>query len=92
MKYFKLQGVKDQFNKARNSVRVLTIFSPTCLVCQYGQAVVHELFKEIDAKTLKGFSVWLPVMKGDTEESAQAESEITPDDRIEHIWDPTTSW
>ena len=88
MKYFRVQGVKDRFNKARNSVRVLTIFSPTCLVCQYGQAVVRELFKEIDAKTVKGFSVWLPVMKGDTEESAQAESEIIPDDRMEHIWDP----
>lgn len=88
MKYFRLQEVKDRFNQARDSVRVLTIFSPICLVCQYGQAVVRELFKEIDAKTLKGFSVWLPIMNGDTAESAQAESEIIPDDRVEHSWDP----
>ena len=56
-------------------------------MCHYGHGVVRKLFEEIDAKTLKGFSVWLPVMDGDKEESARAESENFPDERVEHGWD-----
>ena len=32
--------------------------------------------------------VWLPIMVGDNAESARAESESFPDDRVKHIWDP----
>ncbi len=56
-------------------------------MCQYGQGVVRQLFREVDAEKLKGFSIWLPVMDGDNEESALAGSMSFLDERIEHNWD-----
>ncbi len=28
--------LRDEFNRASQSVRIVTILSPTCTVCQYG--------------------------------------------------------
>ncbi len=39
-------------------------------------------------KSLKGFSIWIPIMDGDNAESANVASASLLDDRIEHIWDP----
>ena len=79
---------RDSFNQANETVRLLTIFSPTCLLCQYGQGVIRELYENIDAKMLKGFSIWLPIMDGDNLVSADLQSEKFKDDRITHVWDP----
>ncbi len=80
---------RDRFNQESDCVRLLTIFSPTCLLCQYGQGVIRELYENIDAKMLKGFSIWLPVMDGDNLVSADEEQSAKfAVDRVEHIWDP----
>ncbi len=88
MKQFNLHQFRDRFNQARDFVRLLTLFSPTCLLCQYGQGVIRELYENIDAKMLKGFSIWLPIMDGDNSVSAEEQSAKFPVDRVEHIWDP----
>ena len=46
------------------------------------------MFREIGAKGLRCFSVWLPMMDGDSAESAREEAEDFLDDRGEHYWDP----
>lgn len=61
------------------------------MVCRYGQGVVRELFAQIAGTTVKGFSLWLPTMDGDNEESAQAGSTGFPDDLVQHVWDPQRS-
>ena len=37
MKQLNSHQFRDRFNQASDCVRLLTIFSPTCLLCQYGQ-------------------------------------------------------
>ncbi len=88
MKQLHLHQFRDRFNQANETVRLLTIFSPTCLLCQYGQGVIRELYEKIDAKMLKGFSIWLPIMDGDNLVSADLQSEKFTGDRITHVWDP----
>ncbi len=88
MKQLNSHQFRDRFNQASDCVRLLTIFSPTCLLCQYGQGVIRELYENIDAKMLKGFSIWLPVMEGDNLVSAEEQSAKFSVDRVEHIWDP----
>ena len=46
------------------------------------------MFEEVDSASLRGLSVWLPMMSGDDPESARAASESYADDRVEHRWDP----
>ncbi len=87
MKQNNLPQFRDRFNQARDSVRLLTIFSPTCLLCQYGQGVVRELYANIDTKMLKGFSIWLPIMDGDNSVAAEEQAAKFPVDRVGHIWD-----
>ena len=88
MKQLNLHQFKDRFNQANETVRLLTIFSPTCLLCQYGQGVIRELYENFDTKMLDGFSIWLPVMNGDNSASAEVQAAKFPVDRVEHIWDP----
>ncbi len=38
--------------------------------------------------SLRGLSVWLPMMSGDNLDSARSGSESYADDRVEHRWDP----
>ncbi len=40
-------------------------------MCQYGQGIVRRLFKEFDGDKLKGFAVWLPMMRNDSVERAR---------------------
>ncbi len=87
MKQLNLHQFRDRFNQANESVRLLTILSPTCLLCQYGQGVIRELYEKIDAKMLKGFSIWLPIMDGDNLVAADVQSANFTDGRIEHVWD-----
>lgn len=78
----------NRFNEARDSVRLVTIFSPTCLLCQYGQGLISELFEQVPETSLQGFSIWLQIMDADDAEIAEVEAARFPLERIEHIWDP----
>ncbi len=46
------------------------------------------MFEEVNSASLRGLSVWLPMMSGDDPESARVASESYSDDRVEHRWDP----
>ncbi len=77
----------NRFNEARDSVRLVTIFSPTCLLCQYGQGLISELFEQVPDTSLRGFSIWLPIMDADDAGIATLEAARFPLERIEHVWD-----
>ncbi len=80
--------LRDAFNRAGDSVRIITLLSPTCPVCRYGQGVVRAIFKEFDTQGLKGFTVWMPTMGGDSAEAARVESKAFADRRMAFAWDP----
>jgi len=57
-------------------------------VCIYGQGVVRKLLEEFAAHDLKGFAVWLPMMRKDSLERADAEAAPFQDLPVVHVWDP----
>ena len=57
-------------------------------MCRYGQGVVRAIFEEFDDENLKGFTVWLPIMDGDSAETARVETEAFGDQRMALAWDP----
>ncbi len=83
-----VMAFRNRFNEARDSVRLVTIFSPTCLLCQYGQGLISELFEQVPETSLRGFSIWLPIMDADDAGIAEVEAARFPPERLEHVWDP----
>ncbi len=57
-------------------------------MCQYGQGFVRRLFQEFDVDDLKGFAVWLPMMRNDSAERARAEAVSFEGLQVDHTWDP----
>ncbi len=57
-------------------------------MCQYGQGVVRRLFEEFGADNLKGFAVWLPMMRNDSVERARMEAAPFEGLQVVHAWDP----
>ncbi len=57
-------------------------------MCRYGQGVVRAIFEAFDDENLKGFTVWLPIMGGDSAETARVETEAFGDQRMALAWDP----
>ena len=47
-----------------------------------------RIFEEFDDENLKGFTVWLPIMGGDSAETARVETEAFGDQRMALGWDP----
>ncbi len=82
-----VSSFRNRFNEARDSVRLVTIFSPTCLLCQYGQGLISELFEQVPETSLRGFSIWLPIMEADDAGIAEVEAARFPRERMEHVWD-----
>ncbi len=83
-----LDKLREDFNSASRSVRLVALLSPTCPACRYGQGVVRAIFDEFDDENLKGFTVWLPIMEGDSAETARVETEAFGDQRMAWGWDP----
>jgi hypothetical protein len=49
MEQLYVNKLRDEFNRASQSARIVALFSPTCTVCQYGQGVVRGIFEELSA-------------------------------------------
>ncbi len=56
-------------------------------MCVYGHGVVRKLLEEFYVHGLKGFAVWLPMMRNDTVERADAEAEPFEGLPVVHVWD-----
>ncbi len=56
-------------------------------MCQEGQAVVRRIFEEARATDLRGFVVWLPMLPGDSAETAVTQSQAFQDRRVTQGWD-----
>lgn len=82
-----LKGMKNWFNSASGSVRVVSILSPTCPMCQSGHGVFKSVFSATDSKDLRGFIVWLPMKASDNAASAAAQAASFQDARLAEAWD-----
>ncbi len=56
-------------------------------MCIYGQGVVRKLLKEFQAHKLKGFAVWLPMMRNDSLKRADAQAAPFEGLPVLHVWD-----
>lgn len=86
-----LDDLRQRFNGATGSVRVIAFLSPTCGPCHYGQGVVRGLFEAYPEEQLRGFIVWVPMLEADSAESATAEQANIHDSRIDHWFDANKS-
>ena len=82
-----LKAFKDWFNGASGSVRMISILSPTCPVCQSGHGVLKDVFGKTDSKDLRGFIVWLPMKAADDPASAAVQAASFRDARVGEAWD-----
>ncbi len=87
MKELTISDLQDQFNESLQTVRVLSMLSPTCKECLCGYGSVREIFDGIDSERLKGFLVWLPMLSGDNFSSADWQQKAWIDRRVVHGWD-----
>lgn len=82
-----LKAMRDWFNRGTDSVRVISILSPTCGLCQSGHGVLKSVFSSTEANDLRGFIVWLPMKSADDPGSAAAQAASLRDARLTEAWD-----
>jgi copper chaperone CopZ len=82
-----LQAMKDWFNGASDSVRIVSLLSPTCGVCQSGHGVVKSVFSATHSRELRGFIGWLPMLAADDAASAATQASSFRDPRLSQAWD-----
>lgn len=49
-----LESLRTRFNRQQHAVRVVSLLSPACLVCQYGQGVLRTMFELASEAELRG--------------------------------------
>ena len=79
--------IRAAYDHHPEQTRLVTLLSPTCTICQYGQGVVRGIFEEWEDLPLHGLVIWVPMLPADTAEKAEAEAAAFSDPRIEHFWD-----
>jgi copper chaperone len=80
--------LRNWFNASSSSVRVVSLLSPTCPVCQSGHSVLKTVFGKTDSSDLKAFLVWLPMEPGDAPPAARRQAATFQDPRLTEGWDP----
>lgn len=86
---YRTEDLRSEFNKSSNQVRVVALLSPTCGACQHGQRVVESVFsKHKNEPRLRGFVVWLPMLKTDDAGAAGIQAGTFIDSRVAQTWDP----
>ena len=82
-----LKAMKDWFNGATDSVRLVSILSPTCGLCQSSHGVLKNVFSSTEAKDLRGFIAWVPMKPADDPGSAAVQAAGLRDARLTEAWD-----
>lgn len=83
-----LQKLKLEFNNAKDKVRIVSLMSPGCDVCQRAfNKTIQQAFVQNQSENLIGFSVWLPWVWGDSRDLAGLVAGVLADDRALNFWD-----
>ena len=85
---FAADTLRKEFNEASDRVRVVALLSPTCPACQHGQSVVKDIFEKFPRdQRMRGFVVWLPMLRTDDEKAAGQYAAAFTDVRVSQVWD-----
>ena len=80
--------LKDAFNAAKGTARVMLIVSPRCPVCRRGATVVQQqALAHVDSDKTKVLVVWIKRFPGDSLQAAQEATTLVSDPRATHFWD-----
>ena len=83
-----LDTLKDEFNKNSHKVRIVSLLSPGCDVCQRAhKETIAKTFHEISAENLYGINVWMPWVWGDSKDLAAVVAARLKDPRVSEFWD-----
>lgn len=77
-----IDQLREAFNASSNQVRLVSVLSPTCSMCQKGHGAIKTIFSDFKSDKLKGLLVWLPMLKKDDSHMASAQSGEFQDPRI----------
>jgi len=86
--------LRDDFNAAKGTVRVLFVVDPTCPGCLRGLDDVNkDLLAKTDDPRLQAFIVHVPVLTpSPTEEDVPEAATLVRNDHVHHYWNPRGSF
>jgi hypothetical protein len=86
--------LRDDFNAAKGTVRVLFVVDPTCPGCLRGlDDVNNDLLSKTNDPGLQTFIVHVPVLTpSPTEEDVPAAATLVRNDHVHHYWNPSGSF
>ncbi len=82
-----IERVRGRFNDRSDCVRVVSLVSPTCLVCQYGAGALRTVFDLGEDSDVIGLVGWIPMMDADDLDAAETEAARLAVPGVEHVWD-----
>lgn len=81
-------ALRDDFNAHADRWRAVLLVSPVCSECVLGaRAVEREIMARYPPEQLHASVVWIPMLKGDTEDAARASSGILARPNAAHFYD-----
>ena len=80
-------NIAKEFDAAKDDVRVLLFFSPTCPVCLEGASSAGRMLKAFSSKPVRTFIVWEPVLWTDWSAPSTSALGRIPDPRAVQFWD-----
>ena len=81
------QAVREAFNAAEGTVRIVALVSPTCGDCLRGAADLQtHVFDTIASPKVRALIVWVPKL-GARESNVAEATHTIPDPRATHYWD-----
>jgi hypothetical protein len=84
---FQAQAVRDAFNAADGTVRIVALVSPTCGACLRGATDLQtHVFDTIPAAKVRALVVWVAKL-GARESDVDEATHTIPDHRATHFWD-----
>ena len=82
-----LSQLRQQFNAAADSERVLLLLSPTCPVCIAGSSKVNAVLKSHAGSKIRVFAIWEPILPTDWNRPTNAVLDRLSDQRVAQWWD-----
>jgi len=82
-----VEQVKQEFNAAADSERVLLLLSPTCPVCIKGGSVVNEILRRNPGSKIRVIAIWEPMLPTDWNKPTSAVLDRLSDRRAIQWWD-----
>lgn len=82
-----LAQLRQQFNAATDSERVLLLLSPTCPVCIQGSSRVNAILRSHPGSKIRVFAIWEPILPTDWNSPTSGVLSRLSDRRVFQWWD-----